>query len=276
MRKILVLFSAFSLLFFSCEKSVQPKMTIDAQSAKKSYGKLTISPEDSVSFSAGVVKISPHDENTEYTISGYFDGQIIVMTKNTTIKLDNAYLENTSGKSALKCEKKAEISAAKGSANYIVSRGRGFARNAAILCEEGLVLGGSGTLYAKGSICHGVEAKNMKIKGSGTFYIEGTNRGSAIKCESLSVDNDKTFRCYLLNSKNGVKADETISIASGFFFAYGNKTAFKTGTSSDSPKKKHSIVFSGGKFSVWGNKSLFETEKGAFNDFGATIIEENE
>ena len=260
-------------LFVSCEKRMPPKFSINIRSERQSYGKISVVPMDGVFFSRGRIVIAPGEENKSYTISGYFDGQVVSMTKNTIITLENAYLENTSGRSALKCETKAEIRTANNSTNYVVSRGRGFAKNAALLGEESLVIGGSGILYVSGKICHALEAERLKIKGSGSVYVEGTRRGSSVNCESFLVEKEKSFSFYVLNSKNGIKADKEISIESGNFYLYDNKTAFKTGISDDS-KKKGKIMLLGGTFHMHNNGALYKADGGSFNAAGATFIEE--
>ncbi|MCR4823327.1 MAG: carbohydrate-binding domain-containing protein [Treponema sp.] len=276
MKKIIPLLSIFIFSLISCEESFTPRMTIDVESEKSSYGKnISISPmDDSVIISKHKISIAPHEENQTYTISGYFDGQILVNTKNTIIKLDRAYLENSSGKAALQSSAKIEVSSAKDSCNYIISSTRRFARSAALQSKRGLVLGGSGILKIKGAACHGIEADDVKIKGSGTLYVEGRKYGSALNCESLEVNEEKTFTAYFLNSKNGIKADKTVAISSGNFYFYDNNTAIKTDTKSESPKEAHSITLYGGNFYHDGKGEFTFTDENAFNVKGAQIFEE--
>ena len=260
----LTLLSSISMLAISmlaicaCTENFTPKMEIDAESAKSSFkNEILISPmDDSVKINGNKIKISPKSEDSTYTISGYFDGQIKVETKNTVIKLKNAYLENSSGKPAILAKAKIEISTTKDSTNYIVSRGRGFAKNAALQSKRSLILGGSGTLFIKGGICHAVEAEDVKIKGSGVLYLEGTKRGSALTCESLEVERDKTFTAFFLNAKNGIKADKSILIQSGNFHLYDNENAFKTDITKSSTAKTHTVTLKGGSFFISGNKNL--------------------
>ena len=262
MKKSILLVSLISLTLSACVKPLPRKMQIDAESAKESFNKkISIFPlDDSVIISGKDISIEPREENTVYTISGYFDGQIKVKTKNTVIKLKNAYLENSSGKPAITSEAKMELSSVKDSENYIVSRGRSLLKRAAAQSKRGLVLGGSGTMYIKGSVCHGVEAEEVKIKGSGNLFVEGSQRGSAFSCEDFAVEPEKSFSAYILNSKNGIKADRTISIKSGFFHLYSNGTALKTDTRHESPKFAHIITLEGGKFYTYQNGCLYETD----------------
>ena len=255
----------------------QTKITVNADSAKSMYieKQISVTPDDgSVTFSGGTIKIEPKAEGVEYTISGYFNGQVIISTKNTILKLANLYLENTSGQPALLCEGKAEISSKEGSTNYIVSSGTSIEKYAALHARKNLVLGGSGTLYVEGNIYHGIKGDDVKIKGSGKLYSQGSKNGSALNCRSLTVEAGKTFTAYFVNSKNGIKADNTIIINSGDFYLYDNETAFKTDLLKDSPKEKHGIILYGGTFHLSGNTNLHSTEKKAYLVRGAKIIGE--
>ena len=273
MKKLLVLLAAFSL----AATLFAEKLNINASDAKKSYGeKITITPNDkTVSVSKNKIVLMPKKEGVEYTISGYFNGQIVNKTKNTVIKLNNAFIENTSGEAAIYGEAKTELSSGGGSKNYVVSSGKSSSKTAAIQCKKNLEIGGSGTLYAVGDVYHAVKADDVKIKGSGNFYLQGTKEGSGINCENLIVEKDKTFKAYIVNSKNGVKADFTINIASGNFYLFDNKTALKTDTKKDDPKSPHSITLSGGNFFLERNEALYKTEENAYKASGAKITEKN-
>ena len=249
---------------------------IDINHARKNYGDLlVISPmDDGVKVSKDTIILSPVEEGVEYTFSGYFCGQIVNTTKGTIIKLKDVYIENKDAKPAITSEAKLEISVAKGSENYIVSRGRSYSRNAALRSKRALVLGGGGNLYVKGKIWHGAEAEDMKIKGSGNFYFEGTRKGSALKCDSLSVEEGKGFCAYFMNSKNGIKAERTVNLASGNFYFYNDGTGIKTATSEEKPDKAHAITLTGGYFYASGVKKPYSTDEGAFTNSGAHFVEE--
>lgn len=275
MRKFFLLVSTFLLAGAAFAQNVK----IDAEDAKKSYGeKVTVTPMDkTVSITKNTITLNPAKEESEYTISGYFAGQIINKKKGTVIKLDKAFIENTSGNAAIYGEAKTEISAAKDTVNYIVSSGTSKDKTAALQCKKNLVIGGSGTLYIDGKTYHAVKADDVKIKGSGTFYFEGTDKGSAVNCENFTVEKDKSFKAYFINSKNGVKADNTISISSGDLYFYNNKTALKTDTKKDNPedaKAKYEITLAGGTIHIKSNKKLYSTEEDAYKVTGAKIVEE--
>ena len=278
MKRLILLPAALVLLALAgcVGQGAAPKLAISAHEARARYKDtpLTVTPMDAVTVTRHTVTIAPAQENVEYTISGYFNGQIVTTTKNTVLRLQDAYLENTAGKAAVRCEAKASVSAAKGSTSYIVSGGRSASKNAALQGKRTLVLGGAGTLYVRGNVCHAVEAEDVKIKGTGAFYMQGTRNGSALNCESLEVEPEKTFTAYFLNSKNGIKADRTITVASGTFCLYDNGTALKTDTAADSKKHAHAITLTGGTFRTHANGTLYATEAGAYTAAGATFVEE--
>ncbi|MCR4823328.1 MAG: carbohydrate-binding domain-containing protein [Treponema sp.] len=272
MKKTLIFISALFLTGLAFSE----KITIDGEGAKKSFSQeFSISPKDStVSISKDKIILAPKKEGTEYKISGYFNGQIINKTKNTVLKLKDAYLENTSGQAAVYGEAKTEISTSEGSKNYIVSSGASQDKTAAIQCKKNLELGGSGNLYVLGNVYHAVKGDDVKLKGSGNFYLQGTKEGSAINCENLISERGKTFHAYLLNSKNGAKADFVISIASGNFHLYDNKTGLKTDTNKDDPKNPHAINLTGGTIYSKGNQLLYKTEEKSYKARGVKIVEE--
>ncbi len=268
-------FASCAWILASCVQKPVQKVSLDVMQARKNFAQqLTVEPMDEgVKIERNLITFAPKADGAEYVLSGYFNGQILCTSKNTTLKLRNAYLENTAGKPALRADTKTELSVAKDSVNYIVSRGRAYNRTGALQGKRMLILGGGGTLYVSG-VCHGIEAEDMKLKGSGTYYVQGTAEGSALNCETLSVEPEKTFRAYFINSKNGIKADGKINVASGNFFLYNNGTALKTDTTADSPKKHHGIAITGGEFHLFGNKKLYITDEDAFSNSGALFVEE--
>ena len=277
MKKSAILFSIASLfLLSSCmEQKINPKISIDESAEREKYGdKITITPSDeTVEFSKSKITISPKVENATYTISGYFKGQLVVNTKNTIIKLQNAFLENTSGKPAIKTNAKTEISSSKDSVNYIITSGRTFSKIGTISANRGLVLGGSGTLYVKNKVAHAIEAEGVKIKGSGKFFFEGCKKGSALNCDSLEVEKEKTFTAYFLNSKNGIKADKHIQIESGNFHFYNNSTAIKV--ESKSQIVPDAVVLSGGTFQLFENENFINAPENTVDTTGAEIQTES-
>lgn len=247
---------------------------LNSESAKSSYGKeFSVTPmNSSVKITKRTVTITPKTEGETYTLSGYFNGQIINRTKNTILKLNGAYLENSNGEPAIFGEAKTEISSAKETVNYIISSGRNESKTAALQCKKNLVIGGSGTTCILGNVYHAVKADEIKLKGSGTFYAQGTKKGAVINCQSLTVEKDKTFTAYLMNSKNGVKADGTINIQSGEFYLSNLETGFKTNTIKDLPKEEHGITLSGGTFHTDNVTVLYSTDKNAYKDSGAKFL----
>lgn len=276
MKKLIVLVCSLLLAssIFAQNKNNQ-KVTLNPAGQKDLFAqKVTVTPMDkTVTITKNKIILSAKTEEQTYTISGYFCGQIINKTKNTTIKLNNAYIENKSGEPAIFCEAKTEISTAKVSNNFVVSSGKIDEKNAAIQGKKDIVLGGSGTLTVVGSVYHGIKADDVKIKGSGTFYFQGTSKGACLNCTSLVVENDKTFNAYFVNSKNGIKADNTILIKSGNLNFYNNGTALKTDTTKESPKAPHSIKLEGGTICLFANDELYYTQKNAFTN-NAKLVEQ--
>lgn len=247
----------------------------DAEAAKAQYAAFSITPNDkTVTINAKTVTIAPKKEGVTYRISGYYSGQIINKTKNTVLKFNNAYIENTEGKSAVYGEAKTEISTAEGTTNWIISKGTSDAKIAALHSKKDLEIGGSGTLYVSGFVRHGIKGDDVKLKGSGILYAQGAKNGSAINCRTLVCARDKTIRVYLINSKNAVKADNTIALESGTYYLYGNGTAFKTDTQKDDPKSPHFVKLSGGTFHSSKNGTFCSTEANGYTSKGAKIIEE--
>ncbi|MBQ7157969.1 MAG: carbohydrate-binding domain-containing protein [Treponema sp.] len=273
MKKLILI---LALALITVGAGFAQKVKLDPSKAKKNYKtQFTISPKDSsVIITNDTITFTPKKEGTEYTLSGYFNGQIVNKTKNTVFKLNNAFIENTSGAAAIYGEAKTEISAVKNTVNYLVSMGQSLSKTAALQCKKNLEIGGSGTLYAIGSTYHGVKADDVKIKGSGTFYLQGTQEGSALNCHSVLSEKEKSFKAYFINSKNGIKADNTISISSGTFYFYDNEIALKTDTSKEDPTNKHEIALLGGTIYTHGNSSLYLTEKGAYKVKSAKISED--
>lgn len=216
---------------------------------------------------AGTITLEPEAEKTEYTISGKFEGQIINKTKGTVLVLNGATLENKNGKAAVYGELKTELKAAKDTVNAITVIGEGDGK-AAVHCEKAVEIGGSGTLTISCENAHGVKASKVELKGSGTFTFDGGADSSAINCNEFIVETEKTFTANLKSSKNGIKADETIEIASGTFnFSDISKTALKTDTLKDddaNDPKNHWIKITGGTFVFTNCKKTDDTEKNAF------------
>jgi hypothetical protein len=258
-----------------CQPVFAQKVVIRPEAAKSKYtGSIKIEPMDGgVKIEKNKITFAPKKEGKTYLISGYFNGQLINKTKNTVLKLNNAFLENQNGQSTIYGEAKIELSSTEGSVNYIVISGSNEKKVAAVHSKKNLELGGSGTVYVKGDTYHAVKGDDVKLKGSGTWYLQSTKEGSGINCKNFIVEKDKSFNAWIIESKNAIKADFTIKIESGNFFMFNNATALKTDTKKDDPKSPHFILLNGGKFTVSGFSTLYKTEKDAFKNKGAKIIE---
>ena len=177
----------------------------------KAYEKTVTSDE-----AAKTITFEPAEEKVEYTLSGSFEGQIINKTKNTVFILNGVSLSNTDGLPAVYGELKTEIKAEKETENTISVPGEvSDSKSGALQCEKALEIGGAGKLTVTCENAHGVKASKVELKGSGTFTFDGGADSSAVNCNEFVVDTDKTFTATFKDSKNGIKADETITIASG-------------------------------------------------------------
>lgn len=252
----------------STEEDPKPAYTITAQEGYEN----TITVDEA----AGTITLAPAVEGIEYTITGEFEGQIINKTKGTVITLNNANLKNTEGKAAIYGEAKIELKFKKDSTNTITvtgtdntvyEEGKPDFSKAAVLCEKAIEIGGSGSCTISCENGHGVKGSKVELKGSGS-YVFGPAKDSAINCNDFEVKADRTFTATLKNAKNGIKADNTISIASGTFkFDTIKKTALKTDTSADDSEgetKEHKITLEGGTFTFTNCGSKYSTEEGAF------------
>lgn len=278
-RLVFVICVAAAMFMFGCkpesEAEETPAYTITAQEGYENTS--TVDEE------AGTITLAPAEEKIEYTITGDFEGQIINKTKGTVIILNNANLKNTEGKAVIYGEAKIELKFKKDSTNTITvtgtdntvyEEGKPDFSKAAVLCEKGIEIGGSGACTISCENGHGVKGDEVELKGSGN-YVFGPVKDSAINCNDFEVKADKSFTATLKNAKNGIKADNTISIASGTFkFNTIKKTALKTDTSADDSEgetKEHKITLEGGDFTFTDCGKKYETEENGFTK-SATVI----
>lgn len=276
-RKALALFGCIAftaLLLNSCKKPTDagadtqlPAYTVTAPEGLES----TVTIDET----AKTITLAPTAEDQEYKISGEFEGQIINKTKGTVIILSNAKLKNTQGKAAIFGELKTEIKAEKDTVNTITVTGEADEAYGAGAVQCGIKgdwkkieIGGSGSCTITCENAHGVKAGDVELKGSGTFVFDGGDDSSAINCNVFTVAEEKTFTATFKDSKNGIKADKTITIASGTFkFENIKKAAMKTDTSKDDKDGviDHYIHLDGGSFTFTnceGKKT--DTEKNCF------------
>lgn len=303
---ILLVLATLSFIFFACQRTVDDSTNgSDSTNSTKpgnpddtnnssdtnnednadetvtiTIGNLTITTlkayENTVTKdeAANTITFEPAEERVEYTLSGSFEGQIINKTKNTVIILNGVSLSNTEGIPAVYGELKTEIKAAENTVNTITVSGEAIdSKSGALQCEKTLEIGGSGTLTVTCENAHGIKASKVELKGSGTFTFDGGSDSSAVNCNEFVVDEDKTFTANFKDSKNGIKADETITIASGTFnfenihTAKNKGTVLKTDTTADDTKDgkepgDHYIHLNGGNFSFTNCDKIYSTEPG--------------
>lgn len=263
---------AAALFLFSCgdkpaaeETPDTPAYTITAQ---EGYA-------DSIKIdeTAGTITLEPADEKIEYTITGEFEGQIINKTKGTVITLDNAKLKNTNGKAAIYGEAKIELKFKKDSTNTITVTGTADETygKAAVLCEKAIEIGGSGACTISCENGHGVKGSKIELKGSGNYTFDGGDDSSGLNCNSFTVEQDeekpRTFTAIFKDSKNGIKADETIEIECGTFeFKNITGTALKTDKKDKEGAEPadHFIHLTGGTFTFTDCAAKYETKKDSF------------
>ncbi len=272
--KKFVLFTcmAAALFLLSCgdkpaaeETPETPAYTITAPDGKE--GTITISEDGKT------ITLQPEETDVEYKITGEFEGQIINKTKGTIITLNNAKLKNTEGKAVIYGELKTEIKIKKDSTNTITVTGQADETygKAAVLCEKAIEIGGSGACTISCENGHGVKGSKIELKGSGTYTFDGGDDSSGLNCNSFTVKQDeekpRTFTAIFKDSKNGIKADETIEIGAGTFdFKNITGTALKT----DKKDKKgaepadHYIHLTGGTFTFTDCAAKYETKDDSF------------
>lgn len=245
-----------------------PAYTITAPDGKE--GTITISEDGKT------ITLQPEETDVKYTITGDFEGQIINKTKGTVLILDNANLTNKNGKAVIYGELKTEIKFEKDSTNTIAVTGAADKTygKAAVLCEERIEIGGPGSCTITCENGHGVKGDEVELKGKGN-YVFGPAKDSAINCNDFEVKADRTFTATLKNAKNGIKADNTISIKSGtFIFENITKVALKTDTSagdSQGETKEHKITLEGGDFTFTDCGKKYETEENGFTKSASVI-----
>lgn len=274
-RLILVTCVAAAMFMFGCKPESEaketpdtPAYTITAPDGKE--GTITISDDGKT------ITLQPEETDVEYTITGNFEGQIINKTKGTVIILNNAKLKNTEGKAVIYGALKTEIKIEKDSINSITVTGKDNTvyeegepdySKAAVLCNKRIEIGGSGSCSISCEKGHGVKGDEIELKGKGN-YVFGPVKDSAINCNDFVVKAERSFTATFKEAKNGIKADNTISIASGTF-NFGNikKVALKTDTSADDAAgetKEHKITLKGGDFTFTDCGKKYETEKNCF------------
>ena len=268
----------------STEQTALYNINFDYAAAKSGYGEFSITGKDeNATFvqTEGVITITSTAEKTEFTLTGHFVGQIINNAEEAVLNLKGAYLENTDGKPVIVSTKKLEISAKADTVNYIVSTGEwaNKTKPAAVYCyddaasdkkSQDLEIGGAGTCYIVG-LYHGIKADEVKAKGSGTYYITGSEKGSAINCNKFLIEAEKTVTLVLGNAKNGIKADTSISVSSGTLWFENVTTAMKTDTKEDDATKTYFITLANCKIYKKTVDNLYETETDAYTETNVVI-----
>lgn len=200
--------------------------------------------------------VNNDDPAPEFTLTGTFEGKITNTTKGTVLNLSGVTLKNTND-AAIYSLKKIELSAKKSTENLIIASGKAALKKAAVYSEKGIEIGGKGNLTIKSNMCHGIKGGDVKLKGSVNLLISGDidnpdfiPDGSAINSNTFLVEEDKSFNASFQHFKHGVKADETIDIASGTFDLSEIRVAFKTDKAEDGGITGNHIYITGGTISA--------------------------
>ena len=116
-----------------------------------------------------------------------------------------------------------------------------------------------------------MKASKIELKGSGNYTFDGGDDSSGINCNSFTVEQDeekpRTFTAIFKDSKNGIKADETIEIGAGTFeFKNITGTALKTDKKDKEGAEPadHFIHLTGGTFTFTDCAAKYETKKDSF------------
>ena len=258
-----LLFTVAALSFYSC------KPTTDNNTDKTPAFTITGVDEVSTYTQEGNVITLTAEGTPEYVLTGTFEGKIIVKAKGTVLKLNGVTLTNANAP-VIDAELKVEIKAEENTENTITTTGAYDENNkiGAINGAKKVEIGGSGKLTVSGSVCHGIKASDMEVKGSGIYTVSGNEEGSAINCNNFDVKAEKTFTLNLKDSKNGIKADKNITILSGNFNLTNLKTGFKTDKYEDDGEE-HVI-----SISEYANVTYTNVEKERTKDSFAPASEE--
>lgn len=227
----------------------------DAEALKKKYGAFSIVTERGndyvLSDDGKVCTISVGAEKGSYTLSGYFEGRIIINNKDglTTYKgvklnLDNACILSTLGTTIeyLPDKKNVELVAKRETENYVINSSE---EGDAVLSHNNLEVDGKGTLHLNAATGHALNAEDtVRFYDATTVDIIAGHDG--IHAEHFVTDNEETlaadFEAFSGTVKilyafsqgfdcTNSKATGTIEIASGTFEIENCESAFKTDVS---------------------------------------------
>ncbi len=179
-------------------------VNLDYDSFKESYGDASLTLDGEVLEEVdGVYTINVAESKQELTLSGYFEGRIVIQNGNSldtykgiTLNLSNAFIVNDDEATIDYSldEKNIEIISVKSTTNYIVNTSEtnydGHGINSLNNIEMRIQAGSNLYLYT----VHGHTAKadgDFKIIGPGNIYLSSGH--DAIHCHNFTTTNSGTF-----------------------------------------------------------------------------------
>lgn len=148
-------------------------------------------------------------EAGDYVISGNLEGSLVFdesLTTSCSLDLNNVYIYNENGPAIawLADSKKLEMKSVSGTVNYLIEgEHEGEDTSAAVLSENNLEVGGSGTIYIEGNYRHGIKGSEVTLKGSGEIHV--TAAKNAVHAKYILVKGATT---YLEDCAKGLSAEK--------------------------------------------------------------------
>lgn len=226
----------------------------DLAALKKKYGAFSIVKEkgnDAVLSDDGkVYTISVSIEKSSYTLSGYFEGRIVIDNKDglesykgVELKLDNACIVSSLGTAVAYSpdKKNIELAAKRDTENYIIASEEGDA----VSSSNNLEIDGKGTLHLNTAAGHALNAKDT-VRFYDATSIDIVSGHDGIHAGHFVADNEETLAAdfeaftgtvkilYALSQGfdcTTSKGTGTIDISSGTFEIANCESAFKTDVS---------------------------------------------
>ena len=230
-------------------------LDIDLEQLQEQYGEFSITAtkgEEGVwSEDNKTYTISVSSAKSAYTITGYFEGQIIIDNpsdlssfKGVELTLNNACLVTYTGSNIdyRASDKNVEIVAKKNTENYIINLGEGY-YDCAVSSEKNIEVDGKGTLNIITKTGHGLRAES-KIRVYDAPTINITSGHDAIHASKFVSNNEET-----------VEADfEAFTGTINVIFAVSQAFDCTTGAG------KGSIDLSSGTYIISNCESAFKTD----------------
>lgn len=241
---------------------------VDLDALKLQYGEFNIVTEKGtpgvLSEDKTTYTIEVSSSKSSYTISGYFNGQIIINNasnltsfKGVELTLNNACLVSDSG-STIEYqvdEKNVEVIAKKGTENYIINTSEGY-NDCAISSNKNVEIDGKGVLNILTKTGHGIQA-DSKIRIYEAPTINITSNHDALHSTSFISNNEEEAE---KDYKEFTGILNVLSASSQAFDCTNNK-----GTGS--------ITITSGTYNISNCESVFKTDATLY--INSTVIANN-